>query len=520
MKKLVQKYDIINVIRSWVYKLLIIACLCEILFFYSPANLYGCFTLLYGWILISTFVFKREYIQKYPLPTIAVFSLGFCYFFLPLIITLLEEKPLTFNFQVPYLTFSNQILNVTVIVLAFRASIKLYKPNCLLNKIWNKIGYMSILTEKQIWVIGFLGLIALISIVADQGQGQEYQSTGNMVEIIIRSISVFSIAPVCLYFKHLYGDNTISKTKKFVIYYIVILVIIGMATTRRTLIFNSVFVILLIIIFLAIYNNKKLFSRKNVIISLVLTYLVVGPLADISMAMILNRQSVYSSSASKTLEDVWKLYNDKEKLKTTYEYFMASMDNGGDNKYGWSEYYVNNIFLDRFCNLRTIDGTLYNAQKAGFGCYEGGKYYESFWINELPSFIANALGLKKDFQGTATDHMVINNFKGNNYTLFGFKVGGDTGIGLWMFGYPYYLIAFLTYIIVFYFLCSFVNFRGTLLLIPLPILVSFHLYWLFFLNANGIFTSMNYTFTRNSLNTILVYCILVFIIKKVFKKNK
>lgn len=519
MNKFIHKYDIIDVIRSWVIRLLIIACLCEMLFFYSPANLYGCLTLLYGWTLISTLVFKREYIQKYPLPTIAVFSLGFCYYFLPVIITLLEGKPLTFNFQVPYLTFSNQILNVTVIVLAFRVSIKLYKPNCLLNKIWNKIGYMSVLTEKQIWVIGFLGLIALISIVAGQGQEQEHQSTGNMVEIIIRSISVFSIAPVCLYFKHLYGDNTTTKTKKYVKYYIIVLVVIGMATTRRVLIFNSVFTILLMTIFLAIYNNKKLFSRKNIIISLVLTYLVVGPLADMSMAMILNRQSVYSSSASKTLEDVWELYNDKEKLRTTYEYFMTTMDNGGDNEYGWSEYYVNNIFLDRFCNLRTIDGTLYNAQKAGFGCFEGGKYYESFWINELPSFITKALGLKKDFQGTATDHMVVNNFSGNRYTLFGFKVGGDTGIGLWMFGYSYYWIAFLTYIIVFYFLCTFVNYKGSLLLIPLPILVSFRLYWLFFLNANGIFTSMNYTFTRNNLNTILIYCILIFIIKRIFIKR-
>lgn len=519
MNKLVQKYDIVNVIQSWVIRLLIIACLCEMLFFYSPANLYGCLTLLYGWILISTLVFKRKYIQKYPLPTIAVFSLGFCYYFLPIIITLLEGKPLTFNFQVPYLTFSNQILNVTIIVLAFRVSIKLYKPNCLINKIWNKIGYMSVLTEKQIWVIGFLGLAALISIVAGQGQEQEYQNTGNMLEIIIRSVSVFSIAPVCLYFKHLYGDNTTTKTKKYVKYYIIVLVVIGMATTRRVLIFNSVFTILLITIFLAIYNNKKFFSRKNIIISLVLTYLVVGPLADMSMAMILNRQSVYSSSASKTLEDVWKLYNDKEKLRTTYEYFMATLDNGGDNEYGWSEYYVNNIFLDRFCNLRTIDGTLYNAQKAGFGCYEGGKYYENFWINELPSFITKALGLKKDFQGSATDHMVVNNFSGNRYTLFGFKVGGDTGIGLWMFGYSYYWIAFLTYIIVFYFLCSFVNFKGSLLLIPLPILMSFRLYWLFFLNANGIFTSMNYTFTRNNLNTILIYCILIFIIKRIFIKR-
>lgn len=76
-----QKTDIISHIRSWVSGILFFACLCELTFFYSPANFYGCLTLVYGWLLITAFVFKREYVIKYPLPTIAVFSLGICYFF-------------------------------------------------------------------------------------------------------------------------------------------------------------------------------------------------------------------------------------------------------------------------------------------------------------------------------------------------------------------------------------------------------------------------------------------------------
>ena len=514
MNNIFQETDIISHIRSWVSGILFFACLCELTFFYSPANFYGCLTLVYGWLLITAFVFKREYVIKYPLPTIAVFSLGICYFFLPIVVTLLEGKPLTFNFQVPYLTFNNQIIFVTMIVLAYRVAVKLYRPGCLLNRLWNKIGYMTVLNEKQIWLIGCIGLLCLFSIVGDQGQERSYQNTGNTLGIVIRSLSLLSLAPVCLYFKSLYGDNTIARSKGFVKYYIVILVVVGMATTRRVLIFNSVFTILLIYLFVAIYMNKKIMSGKNFIITLALFYLVFGPVADLAAAMILNRQSVYSSSAGKTLESVWKLYNDKERLKTSYNYFMATLDNGGNNSYGWSEYYVDNIFLDRFCNLRTIDGTLYNAQKAGFGCYEGSKYYESYWTNELPSFITNAMGMKKNFQGTAVDHMVVRNFDSDRYSLFGFKVGGETGIGLWMFGYSYYIIAFLTYIIVFYFLCSFVNIESAVLLVPLPVLVSFRLYWLFFLNANGIFTSMNSTFARNNLNTILIYCIVIFFLKK------
>lgn len=509
-----QNNDIISLICRWVNRLLLLACLCELVFFYSSANLYGCLTLVYGWLLIAAFVFKREFVMKYPLPTVAVFSLGICYFFLPLVVTLLEGKPLTFNFQVPYLTFSNQIIFVTMIVLAYRVAVKLYRPGCWLNRLWNKVGYMTVLNEKQIWIIGCIGLLCLLSIVGDQGHDREYQNTGNALGIIVRSLSVFSIAPVCLYFKSLYGDNTKARSTGFVKYYIVVLIVIGMATTRRVMIFNSVFTILLMYLFVVIYKNRRIMSGRNFAITAVLFYLVFGPVADLAAAMILNRQSTLQNSASKTLDDVWNLYNDKERLKTTYNLFMATLDNGGDNSYGWSEYYVDNIFLDRFCNLRTIDGTLYNAQRAGFGCNEGSQYYENYWINELPSFIAAGMGLEKNFQGTAVDHMVVSNFNDDRYNFWGFKVGGDTGIGLWMFGYSYYLVAFLTYIVVFYFLCSFVNLRSAVLLVPLPVLVSFRFYWMFFLNANGIFSSMSSTFARNNLNTILIYCVVIFFLKR------
>ena len=292
--------------------------------------------------------------------------------------------------------------------------------------------------------------------------------------------------------------------------------VLGFATTRRALIFNSILSIACIYLFLIIYNNRRIFTAKNTILAIVVAYLLTGPVAEIAMAMILNRH--FGGTASQTAEAVWKLYNDKESLHKAYQLYMANTDNGGDNSQGWSEYYVDNIFLDRFCNLRTIDATMYNAQKMGFGCRVGSDYYENFWINELPSPITNMFGLKKDFLGTAVDHMVTSNFSDERYSLFGFKVGGETGIGLWMFGYWYYPIALITYIIMFYFLCSFVN-VGSTLLFPLPILISFRLYWMFFLNANGIFSSMGYVFTRANLNAIFIYCLLIFFLR-IFTSKK
>ena len=65
MNTTMQKKDIIDVIKGWVTRILLLACFLELVFFYSSANLYGCVTLVYGWLLVAFCVFKREYIQKY-----------------------------------------------------------------------------------------------------------------------------------------------------------------------------------------------------------------------------------------------------------------------------------------------------------------------------------------------------------------------------------------------------------------------------------------------------------------------
>lgn len=519
MIKQLNKKDVLDSIKKWIWRILLIACVCECLFFFSSENFYGCITLIYGWFLISHFCVKREYLCKFLLPTLVMLGLGISYSFLPIVVTLLENKPLTFNFQVPYLTFTNQIISITVITIAYRWAIKIYKPKNILNTIWNKIGYMTVPSEKEIWIMGGIGFMSLLAIMSEQGTESEYQATGNFMGIVIRVLSGLSLAPICLYFKKLYGDTSSVKSKRFIKYYILFLMLLGIASTRRMLIFNSIVTVACIYLFLLIYNNRAIFTAKKIAIICLIGYLVVGPVADLAMAMILNRQLVHNSNASTTFKKVWELYQDKETLHNAYQIAMSISDNGGNNEYGWSEYYVDNIFLDRFCNLRTIDATIYNAQASGLGNKKGLEYYKNFWINEIPGSITNSLGLKKYFYGTATDHMLENNF-GQRYSQYGHKVGGETGIGLWIFGYWYYAIALITYFIMFYFLCSFTNTLNGRLLIPVPILINFRLYWMFFLNANGIFTSMGYVFTRNNLNRILIYCVLIFIIHNLFRRKR
>ena len=234
-----------------------IACLAETVFFFSWENLCGCAELIYGWGIVSAFVLKQEYIRRYPLPTIAIFGYAFCYHVLPLLITLSEGKPITFNFQVPYSTFFNQFLFITTIVIAFRLCIRFYRQNNILNKVWNKIGYLTPPSDKIIWILGFIGLGCTLMRLSQQGDDIEVQATGNALVIVINTLSKLSVVPVCLLFKRFYGAENESIPYKKVAYYVGMVMLIGIASTRRMMIFNAVATIILIGLFSKYYYNKK-----------------------------------------------------------------------------------------------------------------------------------------------------------------------------------------------------------------------------------------------------------------------
>ncbi len=141
----------------------------------------------------------------------------------------------------------------------------------------------------------------------------------------------------------------------------------AIASTRRTILINLVFSALVLALFLPYMRTRSYLVQNNIILDCRVIF-ATGPLADLAMAMIINRASVYNSSSSSTFNNILELYSDKERLHTLYQMgTYSNSDNGGDNNASWSEYYLDNIFLDRFCNLRTQDITLDYAQKLGYG---------------------------------------------------------------------------------------------------------------------------------------------------------
>lgn len=496
----------ISLIKRWILRALIAASVVEIVFFPALENMYGCFVSIYAWILLSKIALSNRNFEKALLPTCAVFGYVFCYFVLPIFVTLIEGKPLTFNFSVPFLMFSNQIINVTTILMAYVFTLKIYDQRNCLTTIWKRIGYFDVPDEKVIWILGFIGTICLCLNIGKQGDVGELQASSSLFNQIMYFIQGFAVFPLCLLFQNFLGRQQSFSSKKFVKYYIVILSIIGIATTRRALVFNSLATIGFLYLLSAIIENRRIFSVKSVIISLISIFFILGPFADLATAMILNRKVI--SSSSDTFNNVVDLYKDKETLRILYNYSLLDKDNGGDNSKGWSEYYVNNIFLDRFCNIRVQDATLYYAQKIGYANSIMTSYFYENFINHLPGIIVRFLGESKTVLTTPVDHMVGSRW--SNASIGSWRVGGDTGIGLATMGYLYYPFAFIIYVLVFYFFCSCVVYKGTgtLFIVPLPLLSTMMWYFTYFDNAFGIYRSINLLMSQ-SLRNIVMYCVFI-----------
>ena len=271
--------------------------------------------------------------------------------------------------------------------------------------------------------------------------------------------------------------------------------------------------------FVILLENRKIFTRKNTCIAIIAFYLITGPIADLALAMIVNRQNVKDTSASATLSEVMRLYSDKEALHALFKMgSFSNSDNEGDNFNQWSEYYIDNIFFDRFCNLRTQDITLDYAQKLGYGSHRMKEYAENYLIFQIPTPLLNFFGYtdnKFDMNYTPGD-LLSTDALGLRWQYKGFRVCGDSAVGLAWMGYKYYPFAFLIYVCVFYFFSSLVSFRRGLLTVPVPVIIGMVTYMTYFNNATGIFRSIT-LLLRSGWQDILIYCLAMWLIRKIIK---
>ena len=403
-----------------------------------------------SWYILSISVFRYENIIKHTIPFFVLFSYALCFFFLPLVCTLIEYKPLTHNFKVPIETFIHQFLFLITLILAFQVITKMGENKIRLFFVRHTSFFLP-LNNKEIWFLGLIGITSFTFSI--------FAPDTSLLGKVTDGLRFLAAAPILLLFPSLYNGNYLEKpnkkTVRVVLYYTLIYIFLGMArNSRMAMLFLMIDAALIFLLYLIICNvSIKRFIKIKYLIGVLLgLYILSGPLSDIGIAMIKVRGTRSETDPITLMKNTWNFYQSPH--FNDYKKIFYLRDKGMNNDM-WSEDYIDHVFLNRLCNLRVPDATLYYANKLG---YTNSSMQESFYdqlLANLPAGLVSSQS-KESTRYSAGDKLYAL-ATGRSYAIGGYRVAGYTGTGLATFGYSFYIISFFLMIIRMLSVCMFLT---------------------------------------------------------------
>lgn len=510
MEKL-QNKNIIWVIKIMLLWIMIISITIEIIFFPTVGNLAGCIMMIISYSLFANFFLKRDLIINAPFSFFMLCSM-FLYRYLPLVGTLLEGKPISYGMENPVKTFFLETILFSISCIAFYFSSKNIKKVNFLQKTLNTFGFYNQSNEKTLWLLGGLGFIARI-ISFSMGSIE----TGNVIGRILYVLYYYMYAPVILFFPCLYISNSKKNfdTKNKVVWiYIIIISIFNFASNSRNELITPFSIFILLLFFVLVITNismEKLLKPKIIIKTLIICMLSFAIINMISKSMLINRsvreelsfteliESTFDTLISGNMEATWESYSNKVNTTKTYEE-------------GWTEDYIDNFLLNRFCNIRITDETLYLSGKLdSYGQIKMLQDFSGRITAILPQPVIKFIGLnfnKENYYNSRGDTLYIYSGIGNSNNWGGYRVTSHLGDGLATFGIFYFIIQFIMWYIVMSLLNSFSIYTKKMgRIYSVYGVLSVYASLLMFRNANGMISDILY-FLRGYWQDVIIFLII------------
>lgn len=510
--------NIIWVLKVFLRWITIISITIEVVIFPSLENLVGCIMMLVSYLIFINFFFKRDLIIKSPFSFFMFLSM-FLYRYLPLIATLIEGKPISYGMEYPIITFALETILFIMAGIAFYFSTVNSEKVTILNKLLNTIGFYREADEKVIWGLGLIGCIARILSLA-MGAIAEVNAIGKILYVLF----YYMYAPVIIFFPCLYKLNSkvkINIRNKKVWIYLVFISIINLASNSRKNVITP-FCILVLLLFLSLIisniNLKRIIKPSIIIKGLIIISIVIGIMNITSKAMLLNRsvrnelsftelmKSTLDTLISGNINELWDLYNSNIHIPTSYES-------------GWTEDYIDNYLLNRFCNIRITDETLYLGNKLNeIGQEKMLENFKNRIISVLPQPIFNFMGInfnKSEYYNSRGDTLYVYSGVGTSVDFGGFRVTSHLGDGLATFGVLYFPIQFIMWYFVMKLLNTFsININKCIKKYSIYGLINSYTCLLMFSNANGMIDDILYCI-RGYWQDIILFLILYNTIRSV-----
>jgi hypothetical protein len=449
--------NLIVLLRKWLDIILYISILGEIIFFFSLANLAGCLMTWIVWLIFRTFFLKREIILEHPFAFLTFLSM-FLSRYIPLPATLLEGKPITYGFEVPFDTFFYETLMFLVSSLAFYAATKRKnRENNIIQKILLRLGFFEANTIT-IWLMGFIGIFARLQQLSVANE-IEYGDVNNK---FLAGLLYLQYAPIILLFPTLSRIPVSNRGKTLIWIYVSFIVLASLATNSRQAMLFPIFTIILLFFLYLLKNNESIYKFLSPIKIIVIGTIVIFGLelvSDISLAMLYTRGSRSNISRGDLFDKTLETLQSDQIMNNLRNASLEERSTINSYNEGWDERYLNNFMLNRYGNLRVSDQTLFYAKKIG---YANTKMQESFFEKVLATFplpFLNMLGINinKDLSYSPGDMLSL--IAGDRTFLGGFRITSLVADGLATFGYLAFLIQFVLLYLSFILIDSFVFYK-------------------------------------------------------------
>jgi hypothetical protein len=419
----------------------------QLLFSQEKENVFAVAVVIFGWFIANKYIIKREKITNYTFSTFLILGYVLTQFTLPLIFTLIEGKPLIYNLTLPFQVFSHSILSLITIIVAHYIYIHVSRNSArlLIHNIQKKLvsnGLFDSPTNKQLWIMGFIGIFALISKYIFYGGFHNENNESDVLGKFIEGFILFSYAPLFIPLSSLHHESYMqvkSINSFLLVLYIILLIGIGMVGNSRGL-FMQGFTAMGLVYFLGLCLGKfnyKILKIKNILMGLILLWIITGPLSELGTSMVIVRNQRSSISSIELVKETLMVFQDKQ-IVNSFKKLALSEQIGNE----WDEVYFDNIFLARFCNLKFNDLNLVQGLKIKDGDERMLNYsIDRFWAI-LPSPILSIFQITNDKKKVTSasfgDYLYFCN--GGVNALGGFRTGHFSGTGIASFGWWYLAI--------------------------------------------------------------------------------
>ncbi len=512
----------LSAFKSTTNKLVILVAVLEVVFFFSPTMVTVVAMTLLNWWIAYNFVFTAKNLQLYPLSTFTL--IGYCFFFIimPAPATLMEFKSVIYNLKNPVETFAHISLLFVVLVLTHDLYKKIVRKNPLRNA-FKKMHFYNSFSKSEVWALSVFALFIVSINIMFYGRWLDEDVSVNkpLLLELISPVTIFLYLPLLFLFPCYKLINNVNKVKYVVLIclFAIVLFVIGISSNVRTMALSFLTLGLAAFLFAYLSGLIKIKSKPKIVIFIIIAaWFFTGPFMDLSLSMVIVRGEKTGVSGIELFNKTLEVYKDKPRLKAyknlmSNERRMRLMDD-------WDETYIDNDILARFCSVKTIDETIYYANKIGFSNTQMREEYERQIYAIFPDVICNAFGMtteeRNDIKSYSLTDYLYTKATGSTSGLGSFKIGSFQGLGLAIFGYAYLLVAIPIFFILFLF------FESTVLItndgVRLSVWTFLNLFLIFYITVAGHnFQTDTKYIIRGFFESILFYYISLFIAKKIIQ---